>query len=134
VVGCCEQGDVQHDFIRIQDMSRISEKLLSSEEEEICLWKCGSSLVSVLRSQFAYRVGHNVRHTIMDVRGFCRDDGQNSQSAHLPEQSEPVSQGAYSTLQISLQCFILLPPGNVAAQKLCNLKVKRNGRRARIFA
>jgi hypothetical protein len=85
------------------------------------------SLVSLLRSQCAYSVGNTVRPTIMDVRLFRRDDGQNAQSAHLPEQAEAVIQEANSTLQISLQCFILLPPWDVVAQQMCNLHVKRNG-------
>jgi hypothetical protein len=61
VVGCCEHGNEHFAFIRIYDISRISEKLLPSEKEEIFLWNYGGSLVSLLCTQCAYSVCHNVR-------------------------------------------------------------------------
>jgi hypothetical protein len=62
VVGCCEQGDEHFDFIKIYYISRISEKLFpSEEEEEICLKNYGGSLVTLLCTQCAYSVCHNVR-------------------------------------------------------------------------
>jgi hypothetical protein len=100
---------------------------LSSEQEEICLWNCVDSLFCSLCSQCPYSVCHTLLRTIMDVRSVRSDDGLNAQSARLPEQAEAVSQDVYTTFQISLQCFILLPPGGVEAQHMYNLHVKRKG-------
>lgn len=72
----------------------------------------------IVCSQCAHSVGHTLRRTITDVRRFRPEDGLNAQSVRLLEQAEAVSQDAYSTLQISLQCFILLPPGDGVAQQM----------------